>query len=579
VYISIEERLLARGFVFHRIRAILAGKRMAQYENNSILELKNQLVLTPRKMRLSQLRKAEKLIDTLEQNKVYPYEFICHRITGYRPTENRGVLLQGTAFIRDMVQLVDDVSSSLDLRGVDLEEGFLTKKQLAEKFSVSGRTLLRWRRLGLRSRKITIDSWRRKTVYPASAVKSFEKRNTRLIRKARAFSQLSAREKEEIVRIAQRINRSGKLRISEVAGMVAEKLGRSREAVRYTLRRHDRLSGDAIFDDGSVLTKEERQRRVLECCRKGRPVRQIAEEVKRHRATVYRIIYQKKAEEILARNYEYVYEAAFDAPDAEKIILGDALPLKESRARIVLGKARPQERVEPEELLSRQEEYDLFRKYNFYKYKICRLRKRLEQGDVKGAVVRRIESLHRKAIGIKKKLTSANLALVGSIAKRHLGYYTDFQDLISEGNIKLMHAIEKFDYTRGIRFSTYASWAVIKHYAKVIPAQNFRSQKFITGSRALIENIPQKSQVDNEDVQILSSLKESIRGILGGLSEKERYIIVHRFGLEEEGKVQTLEEIGKVFGLSRERIRQVEKKTLEKLKGLIDSEAAREALA
>ena len=77
----------------------------------------------------------------------------------------------------------------------------------------------------------------------------------------------------------------------------------------------------------------------------------------------------------------------------------------------------------------------------------------------------------------------------------------------------------------------------------------------------------------------LDEVKPIKNKILEELSEKERYIIVHRFGLKEEGKAQTLEEIGRVFGLSRERIRQIEKKTLDKLKSLIDSEAGREALA
>jgi RNA polymerase sigma factor (sigma-70 family) len=550
---------------------------MPEYRNNSVLELKNQLMLSPRKVRLEQLRRLEQFIDRMEPNRAYPYEFVFYTITEHRPTENKGVLLSGAGFVRDMVQMADDVSASLHLGMDDITKPFFSRQDVMDHFGVSRRTLVRWRGLGLRSRKIVFDGWRRKTIYLAEAVKAFERRNSHLVRKSRAFSRLTAEEKAAIVRLARAINSSGTLSISEVARMISEKLNRSREAVRYTLREHDRTLREPIFDDGFDISPEERKTRILDSFRKGVSVQRIAERVKRHKATIYRIIHQRKAEEILARHYEYMYEDVFDSPYAERLIGGETEPPRESRARVVLGKAHVSGQ-DGDELLSRQEEYELFRKYSFYKYKCSQLSKRLEQGEIKGSVIRKIDGFHKKAVGVKKKLVSANLALVAGIAKRHLGYHLDFHDLVSEGNIKLLHAIEKFDYTRGVRFSTYASWAIIKHYARLVPAENYRTKRFITGADAVIENVSHEVKARGEDARLVASLKSMVAGILEGLSERERYIIVHRFGLEDGAGVQTLEEIAATFGLSRERIRQIEKKTLDKLKGLIDDETGREVL-
>jgi len=550
---------------------------MATYHNKVVLELRNQLVLAPKGVRFKQLRKLERFIDSIETNKVYPYEFICHAITGYRPAESKGVLLRGRHFVRDMVQMGIDLSASLDLAPCDIEEDYFSTRQVTEEFNVSARTLTRWRSFGLRCRKIAIDSWRKKTVYLASALDVFRKKHARLISKSGAFSLLSDVEKREIIALARRVNVSGKLSISKVAEIVARGVGRSRETVRYTLRRHDLVNpAGVIFDDGYVVPKREREKLIVDLYNRGLSVSEIAADVKRHRATIYRIIYRKKAEEILSRKYEYIYENVFDSPEAEKIIFGHMQGPKESRARMILGKAEAKEPADTEELLTKEEEYGLFRKYNFFKHRICSLRKKLEQNETKASLIRKIERFHRRAMGIKKRLVMSNIGLAMKMARSHMGYGLDFQELLSEGNISLMKAIEKFDYKRGVRFSTYASWAIIKNYARMIPEENLQRGRFLTGREEIIEMTGREGEPFEENREILSEFKKKIGEILGALSKRERYIIVHRFGLEEEAGPQTLEEIGQLFNLSRERVRQIEKKALDKLKDLMDGEMVEE---
>ena len=95
---------------------------MARYIDEAILELKNQLILAPKKVRLKQLKRAESLLDILKPGKMYPYEFLCHRITGYRPVEHAGKIFRGEGLIKDLVTLIGDVSASLNMTVEDMEE-------------------------------------------------------------------------------------------------------------------------------------------------------------------------------------------------------------------------------------------------------------------------------------------------------------------------------------------------------------------------------------------------------------------------------------------------------------------------
>ena len=114
------------------------------------------------------------------------------------------------------------------------------------------------------------------------------------------------------------------------------------------------------------------------------------------------------------------------------------------------------------DLLNREQEQYLFRKYNYLKFKASRLREKLDPTKARAAAMDEIQQLYDEAVKIKNRIVQANLRLVVSIAKRHLGASEDFFQLVSDGNMSLIRAAEKFDYTRGNKFSTYASWAIMK---------------------------------------------------------------------------------------------------------------------
>jgi len=216
-------------------------------------------------------------------------------------------------------------------------------------------------------------------------------------------------------------------------------------------------------------------------------------------------------------------------------------------------------------LLGREQEAHLFRKMNFLKFQANRLRGEVDPSRARTADLDEIERLQEEALAVKNQIIRANLRLVVSIAKRHVGPSNNFFELVSDGNMSLIRAVEKFDFSRGNKFSTYASWAIMKNFARTIPEENYRRDRFVTGHEEMFEAAADTRIDEHEYESAQRRNQEAVKGMLGRLDDRERRIIISRYGINGASE-QTLEQLGRELGITKERVRQIESRAQEKLR-------------
>jgi RNA polymerase primary sigma factor/RNA polymerase sigma factor len=302
--------------------------------------------------------------------------------------------------------------------------------------------------------------------------------------------------------------------------------------------------------------------------RHGASLQTIAQRDRYTKTSVRRTVNQARVERIMQLRLDFIPNPQFSRADAESIIM-TATPADDAQSkttRIPSGLPPYLASLCGVSLLTREQEGHLFRKFNYLKYKASKLRSQLDTAHAQRSVMDQIERLYEAAVAVKNEIVRANLRLVVSIAKRYVGPNGDLWELVSDGNISLMRAVEKFDFARGNKVSTYASWAIMKNFARSIPTEQRHRGRFCT-SNADIFGVSEDFRSDQYELESAQRQREAqVRKILARLDERERKIVMCRFGLLHGNEPQTLEGIGAEMGVSKERIRQIQTRALKKLK-------------
>ena len=271
---------------------------------------------------------------------------------------------------------------------------------------------------------------------------------------------------------------------------------------------------------------------------------------------------------------ELIGNPMFDSSNAESDVLGSVLlgtgipTIATTKSTRVVDLPSHLVRLCETRLLTPDEERQLFRRMNFLRHVAIKFRDALGETDPTEWQRRRIEGLVCASNWYRDLIVKSNMRLVISIVKKFVNNYNSFDDLLSDGIMALMRAVDKFDYDRGFRFSTYATQVVRRNaYRNVMSKQKERSH-VATSIHDPGVDICARDENSTLSIERWNDLRSKLGLLLDQLDRREKLIVRARFSLGSHSRVQTLQYLADKLGVSKERVRQLEKRALEKLRDM-----------
>ncbi|MEE9211442.1 MAG: sigma-70 family RNA polymerase sigma factor [Phycisphaeraceae bacterium] len=286
---------------------------------------------------------------------------------------------------------------------------------------------------------------------------------------------------------------------------------------------------------------------------------------------------------ILADRCDYIDHELFRRPGAEKQIFDDAPPISRPDTswyhpvmETITEGIRLAANTSGTVLLTAAEERALFLQFNYCRYRVAKLRAQITGGPdaaVDPQLARSLLHWHRKAEAYRDQIANTNLALVLAMAKRTRLSDVDFPDLVSEGNMALLRAADKFDVARGFKFSTYACRAILKAFSRAGVKLGKYRQLFPTDFDPKLEksDYMQRKREDHKD-DCVDEIRQIINENRAALTDIEQSVIEHRFAVGHKKTKDpaagplTLEQVGRIIGVTKERVRQIQNKALDKIR-------------
>tara|TARA_B100000959_G_scaffold281732_2_gene346522 strand:+ start:1065 stop:2630 length:1566 start_codon:yes stop_codon:yes gene_type:complete len=288
----------------------IASSFFIEHIKNFALEISR----APEKIRIQQMEAAEQLLQELEENTLYPYDYIIYRVTGYRGDAVNQPALLGSALLGDIVALIATVSRTLDLSST----GMMNVKQAAKKLHVSLRTLSRLRREGLVFHWVLESNGRRRLGCSSLTLTKFAKHNEKRMKSASNFSRLSDEEKKEIVTFA--LNLKGENRsLSEVSVEVSKQSGRDHETIRLLLQQKPEVV--QTFHQTVQLSRKD-VRDIEQELRMGTSWKELEKRYQRTAGAIQKKLARIRSTRLKKLDISHVELDVFSREDAEEIILG-----------------------------------------------------------------------------------------------------------------------------------------------------------------------------------------------------------------------------------------------------------------
>src|SRR4051794_14766138 len=297
-----------------------------------------------------------------------------------------------------------------------------------------------------------------------------------------------------------------------------------------------------------------------------------------HAAPIPRAL-RKRAELLLTENYAFMDSRVFRRKNIERALysfvqtdgIEPPLPMT-SWYQPTRDDVAEEGKPKSPQLMKADEERLMFLRFNYAKLRLNRLQKKVKQQGLTRDTAEQLVEWHRRFEHFREYLTRTNLALVLAMAKRTRLGDVDFAEIVSEGNMALLRAVDKFNVDRGFKFSTYACRAILKAFSRT----SLKHSRYRT--RFPVEFEPDYEKSDWADKKrdvveddCIDELKQIVDRNLADLSETEQTVIRRRFNWQQhEEQPLTLEEVGKIIGVTKERVRQIQNKALGKIRALME---------
>jgi RNA polymerase sigma factor (sigma-70 family) len=541
---------------------------VGNFRIDSLADLARQLAFTPREARAAQVASAEELLHSIEAGKAYPFNYVVFRITSYHPKAAGADLLTGLALQHDLGLLIEQVSETLDLHVGCQRELVLGIDEVGQRFNVTSKTIQRWRRKGLPARRFIFPDGKRRVGFLLSSVERFFAVHQEQAAGATQFSPIGRAEGEWIIRRARQMAPGGCC-AEDISRRIGRKVKRSPEAVLHVISRHDaEFPGDAVLAAAAPPCTSLQRSKIVRAHRRGKTLKSLARRLGRPWAVIYRVLLDERLARLASRKVKFIDDPLYHQPDAADAIALITAPSDELLATQRSADARVPKDLPPyladlyrTPLLTPPRERALFLELNFHKFRFVSARRRLDPRFAKTREIAALEKFLAAATETKNSIVRANLRLVVSVARQHLRPGVSLMELVSEGNLTLLRAVDSFDAHRGNRFSTYATFALMKGFARTVPQ--------LLAARAAGDNAGLLAAVPDPHFRAAGDRladREQVRHLLSHLDERERLVLRAHYGLGSAHTPATYDQVGQSMGISRQRVRQIERGALAKLR-------------